>query len=56
MARMPQPPELARHQLFRGPAEVDADTAGDRIGNRLRVSGDHRDPDTKLMKLCYRLL
>ena len=24
MARMPQPPELARHHVFRGPAEVDS--------------------------------
>src|SRR6266481_1772952 len=29
---------------------IDSDTAGDRIGDCLGISGDHRDPDTKLMK------
>jgi hypothetical protein len=29
---------------------IDSDSPGDRIGNRLRISGDHRDPDTKLRK------
>jgi len=28
---------------------VDANAAGDRLGNRFRVSGNHRHPDPELM-------
>jgi hypothetical protein len=29
---------------------IDSDTPGDRIGNRFRIAGDHRDADAKPMK------
>jgi len=48
--------ETVSHRENLGCDLVYADASGDRIGDRLRVSGDHRNPDAKLMKLRDRLL